>query len=114
MSPTILIVDDEPAIAQILATLMNDEGFAARTARDGQEALALLAQGGVDLMLSDVMMPRMDGRALLAELRRRGDRTPVVLMSAVRARDLEDMPFVAKPFDVDELLEVVRENLGAR
>jgi len=106
---TILVVDDEPAIRESLASLFGDEGFAVRTAQDGLEALILQKQQPVDLIISDVHMPLVGGDDLVAELRERGDRTPVVLMSAadVPACDLPGVRAMAKPFDLDVVLNLV-------
>jgi DNA-binding response OmpR family regulator len=106
---TILVVDDEPAIRESLASLFGDEGFAVRTAQDGLEALILQNQQPADLIISDVHMPLVGGDDLVAELRERGDRTPVVLMSAahVPACDLPGVRAMAKPFDLDVVLNLV-------
>ena len=106
---TILVVDDESAIRESLASLFGDEGFAVRTAQDGLEALILQKQQPADLIISDVHMPLVGGDDLVAELRERGDRTPVVLMSAadVPACDLPGVRAMAKPFDLDVVLNLV-------
>lgn len=113
MPAEILVVDDEPSIASALELVLADEGHTVRTARNGAEAVALLTRQTVDLILSDVMMPEVDGLTLVRHLRRRGDRTPVVLMSAAPSRvvGLPGVRLVPKPFDIDELLEVVAEAL---
>jgi CheY-like chemotaxis protein len=114
VSAAILIVDDEPNIAYALAMLLTDEGHLVHTARNGAEALALLEQERVDLILSDVMMPVVDGHMLVEELRKRGNQTPVMLMSAAAhaVRVLPGIPFLPKPFDIDELLTTVERALG--
>jgi CheY-like chemotaxis protein len=116
MCPSILVVDDEPTIREILAAVLADEGYRVRTARDGQEALALLDGpdgAAADLILSDVMMPRMTGVELVGRLRARGDSVPVVLMSANHAGDdLPGVRFLAKPFDLDDVSAAVRRALG--
>ena len=82
-TPTVLVVEDEPAIREVVADLLEDEGYAVRQAADGLEAIDELEVDGVDLVLSDVRMPRLDGPALARRLRRHGYAVPVVLMSAV-------------------------------
>jgi two-component system alkaline phosphatase synthesis response regulator PhoP len=109
---TILVVDDERTICDLLADLFEDEGFDVRRAYDGSTALALAEHERPDLILSDVMMPGLDGVTLTRHLRDRGLRTPVVLMSAVYADiDLPHVRFVPKPFDVDDILAVVERLL---
>ena len=109
MPGAILIVDDEPGIADALAMVLSDEGHTVRTASHGAEAAALLSREPVDLVVSDVMMPMVDGVTLVRQLRGRGDNTPVVLMSAAphRVRELPGVRLVSKPFDLDAILEVV-------
>src|SRR3954463_10997619 len=81
--PTALVVEDEPAIREVVADLLQDEGYAVRQAADGLEAIDELEVDDVDLVLSDVRMPRLDGPSLARRLHRRGHPVPVVLMSAV-------------------------------
>ena len=105
---TVLIVDDEPAITDLLAALFEDEGYAVRRAHDGHAALDEIARDPPGLVVTDVMMPRLDGLTLTNRLRQRGDRTPVVLMSAVYADvDIPGVRFVPKPFDLDYIVAVV-------
>ena len=112
MGETVLVVDDDPGIAGFLAALLADEGYAVRCAFDGQQALEEVARDPVDLVLTDVMMPRIDGVTLTAKLRERGDRTPVVLMSAAYADvDIPGVRFVPKPFDLEYMVAVVKRVL---
>ncbi|MBW3632559.1 MAG: response regulator [Chloroflexi bacterium] len=112
-SATVLVVDDEPAIREIVATLLEDEGYLVRHAKDGVEALAAIDDDTIDLVVSDVVMPRLDGASLVRKLRRRGHLMPVVLMSAVYADvDLPGVRFVPKPFEIDRLLGTVASALG--
>jgi CheY-like chemotaxis protein len=110
---TVLVVDDEPAIREIVAMLLEDEGYLVRHAKDGVEALAAVDDDSIDLVVSDVVMPRLDGASLVRKLRRRGYLIPVVLMSAVYADvDLPGVRFVPKPFEIDRLLGTVASALG--
>src|SRR5690349_4303598 len=77
-SPRCLIVDDEPALRQLLVHLMNDIGFTCSEAGDGEEALAVLERSEVTLVLSDLRMPKLDGLGLLTTIRRRWPDTAVV------------------------------------
>lgn len=111
--PTVLIVDDEPSIREVVATLLEDEGYAVACARDGAEALAVVDDDGIDLVISDVVMPKLDGHALARKLQTRPRRVPVVLMSANRAESIvPGVPLLRKPFDVERLLDVVDETLA--
>jgi CheY-like chemotaxis protein len=115
---TILVVDDEYAVVEALAALLEDEGYNVATAANGEEALAVLAGGlSPDLILLDVMMPRMDGRALLGALRRDPIRraVPLIVMSAALSplspAELGDAVFLPKPFDLRRLLAAIEARL---
>ncbi len=111
---TALIVEDEPAIREVVADLLQDEGYAVRQASDGLQAIDELEVDDVDLVLSDVRMPGLDGPSLARRLRGRGHAVPVVLMSAVDGEvDLPGVRFLPKPFDRDHLLHVIGSALGA-
>lgn len=105
---SILIVDDERVICDLLAELLEEEGYRVIRAYDGVSGLASAELRRPDLILTDVMMPGIDGVTLIRRLRERGVRAPAVLMSAVYAEiDLPGVRFVPKPFDVDDILDVV-------
>jgi CheY-like chemotaxis protein len=113
-TPTVLVVEDEPAIREVVADLLQNEGYAVRQAADGLQAIDELEVDDVDLVLSDVRMPRLDGPSLARRLRGRGHAIPVVLMSAADVEvDLPGVRFLPKPFDRDHLLHVVGSALGA-
>jgi len=110
--PTVLVVDDEPSIRDFLAFILEDEGFRVETASDGFEALAVARRSAPDLVLTDLMMPVVDGYRLIAGLRREHVPAPVIVaMSAVPPQD-QDQPhadtFLAKPFDVSSVIETVQ------
>lgn len=113
--PTVLVVDDDPDIRESIEELLRSDGLDAAVAANGEEALRVIDQRRIDVILLDLMMPVMDGRQMVEEMRRRNVRVPVVLLSA--GRDLRrvsqelGLPAVEKPFDLDELLARVRENL---
>jgi CheY-like chemotaxis protein len=112
--PTVLIVEDEPVIRELMAILLEDEGYIVRQAVDGLQALEMLEQHGVDLVLSDVKMPRLDGASLVHRLRARGDAIPFVLMSAVYAEvDLPGVRFLRKPVNCEHLLTIIASALAA-
>ncbi len=95
----VLVVDDDPAVREITAALVESLGYETELAADGAEALERVGAGGVDLVLSDVSMPRMNGPALVAALGERGLRVPVVFLSGYDApEDLDPgIPYLRKP-----------------
>jgi len=117
-SPAILVVDDEPLIRMDVADALREAGFFVHEACDGVEALETLAQAQVQLVLSDVQMPRLDGFGLARRLRAERPGLPVVLASGfVRAdgvpADLTDLgPVLAKPFLLDALLQRIESELS--
>jgi two-component system response regulator MprA len=114
-APTILVVDDDPTIRQLVATVLTDEGFSVTEAPDGLAALAALADAHVDAVLSDVRMPRLDGPGLIRCLRLRRQTIPVALMSAVSADiELSGVPFIPKPFALDSLVQTASLMLATR
>lgn len=113
-TPTVLVVEDEPAIREVVTDLLQDEGYAVRQASDGLQAIDELEVDDVDLVLSDVRMPRLDGPSLARRLRGRGHAVPGVLMSAVDVEvDLPGVRFLPKSFDCDHRLHVVGSALAA-
>jgi CheY-like chemotaxis protein len=113
-APLVLVVDDQAAILEFVADLLQMSGYAVLTCEDGRAALALLQAHPVRLVISDIAMPRMDGWQLLQAVRADPHwRTlPVVLMSAAhqapRADALDTSTrFLAKPFHIDELLNLI-------
>ena len=111
--PVVLVVDDEAPIVDLVADLLAEEGYAVCRAYDGTQALEEAERAQPDLVVTDVMMPRLDGISLARELRRRGYRAPVVLMSAVHAApDLPGAAFLPKPFDLDHIVAVVERALA--
>lgn len=112
---TILIIDDEPAIAEIVSEVLVDEGYETLTASRGRDALDLIAEHPPDLLLLDVYMPEMSGLDLLAHIQ--GDAMlsliPVVMMTAGAVSELNlslngAAQVISKPFNVDDLIATVR------
>ncbi len=113
--PTVLVVEDEPVIRELMAILLEEEGYAVRLAGDGLEALETVEQHAVDLVLSDVKMPRLDGASLAHRLRAQANPLPVVLMSAVYAEvDLPGVRFLRKPVNCEHLLDIIAAALRGR
>jgi len=108
---TILVVDDDAEMRRMLAAYLAGRNFAVVQASDGEEALRQVARARPDLVLSDQMMPRMDGLELVRRLRGGGDLLPVVMMTA-RGETIDRIvglefgcdDYVAKPFDPRELV----------
>ena len=114
MARSVLVVDDDPTILRLLARLLSAGGFDVRTAPDGLAALAEIDGQRPDLVLTDIMMPGLDGIGLARRLRERGHTMPVVLMSADEqaGRAAPDLPFLPKPFDFARLRALVAELIG--
>ncbi|MGD2166232.1 MAG: response regulator transcription factor [Anaerolineae bacterium] len=111
----ILLVDDERAITSNLAPFLERAGFEVSVAADGEEALCQVEQFDPGLIVLDVLMPRLDGRAVLRRLRHEGNWTPVILLtqigeSAERTMALEEGAddYLNKPFDPYELVARIR------
>ena len=120
-SPHCLIVDDEPALRQLLVHLMSDAGFACIEAGDGEAALAAMERHEVSLVLSDLRMPKLDGLGLLTEIRRRWPDTAVILISgvadvkvAVSALASGAMDYLTKPVHVGEVRVRVAQAMEKR
>ena len=110
----ILVVDDELVIREVLTALFTGEGYAVLTAGDGLAALAALEDATPDLVIADIIMPRLDGWGLLTRLREEHPDLPIILLSATfRGHPPDGVAFVAKPFDVDHLLNVVARMLAS-
>ncbi len=109
---TILIVDDETVLIDMLARLFDDEGYRVVTAHNGREALASLAERRPDVVLSDIVMPEMDGIGLCLEMQRGGEGAPpLVFMTAVPQQRIppgcHHAGYLTKPFDLDTALAMV-------
>jgi two-component system response regulator VicR len=112
MPPTILIVEDEGAIADLARSFLEEEGYRVVLASNGREGFRLRKEEGIDLVISDVMMPVMDGREFARAVR--GDpahaHLPLILMSAAGSGVVGDVPhtaFLAKPFDLVTFIALV-------
>lgn len=119
----ILAVDDEPGIARLIKINLERKGYQVDTAGDGAEALSLIEQNAYDLLISDVMMPKMDGMELLSRVRQLPGKSdlPVILLTA-KSTDADitqgymtgsDM-YLTKPFSPEELATWVARILDAR
>jgi CheY-like chemotaxis protein len=112
-SGTALVVDDEHNIVDLLTDLLEGElGLRVLRAYDGLAALETYARTRPDLVIADIMMPRLDGLALANRLRERYAAQKIILMSAAVLPQTSEFTFVAKPFDIDKLLDVICDLLG--
>ena len=118
--PLILIVDDEPQIQRFLGHSLAASGYDTCTAADGVGALKAIAERAPDLVILDLGLPDMDGKAVIERLRATSD-LPVIVLSArdqemekIMALDLGADDFVAKPFAIGELLARLRVCLRPR
>lgn len=113
MTPTVLVVDDERFIVELLAEVLTEEGFEVRRAYDGKAAWEEVSVTPPDLVLTDVFMPRLNGLELARMVQEIG--IPVVLMSAVASgAGGPGIGFIAKPFDLDEILDIVNTVLNPK
>lgn len=117
----ILVVDDEPTIAQLIADVLTGDGYDVDTAPDGLAALELIGRRVYDLILSDLRMPELDGLGLYRELEQsRPDlaRRFVFITGTSAHTDYQGLiadiaaPVLTKPFDMSELQRVARETLA--
>jgi two-component system response regulator MprA len=111
----ILVVDDEPAVRTSLERALVQAGYEVALASDGRDALAAIGDHGADAVVLDVMMPGLDGIEVTRRLRRMGDRTPLLLLTArqgvsdrVAGLDAGADDYLTKPFVLEELLARIR------
>ncbi|MBB6633526.1 response regulator transcription factor [Cohnella thailandensis] len=114
----ILIVEDEQHLAEALAQILRKNHYSVDAVHDGSSGLDYARSGIYDLILLDIMMPEMDGISVLKELRKGGDSTPVILLTAkgevddkIAGLDHGADDYVAKPFSTGELLARIRAAL---
>ncbi|MGV8951701.1 MAG: phosphate regulon transcriptional regulator PhoB [Cypionkella sp.] len=118
--PTVLLVEDEPAQRAVLSYNLEAEGFAVQTADNGEDALALIAEGAPDLILLDWMMPHVSGIEVCRRLKARPETRgiPIIMLSA-RSEDVDKVrgletgadDYVIKPYSVSELMARLRAQL---
>src|SRR5947209_18281488 len=108
--PRVLVVDDEPAVRRALERALTLDNYTVELAADGQEALDALAASPADAVVLDVMMPRVDGLEVARRMRRAGDRTPILMLTArdavddrVNGLDVGADDYLVKPFALREL-----------
>ncbi len=114
MEETILLVDDDAALLEVTSIVLAAEGYRVLTAEDGVEALRILSRENLDLVVLDVMLPRMSGFEVLKKIREQSD-VPVILLTAksqsvdkVVGLELGADDYITKPFDTKELLARIK------
>jgi CheY-like chemotaxis protein len=114
--PVVLIVDDDLSIAHLLMDLLESVGYRVFCASNGRNALTIARAIHPELVLTDYLMPELDGRQVIRALRANPATSdiPAVLMSSTRPREaaLRDIPFLPKPFNLDEVLHVVERHVA--
>lgn len=119
MKKKILIVDDEISICLLLENFLSQD-YSVTSINDGLEALLWLESNNPDLIISDIQMPKMDGYEFLTKLRQRGftKHTPVIMLSGkseskerIRCYRLGAQDYLTKPFNPEELDELVKKNM---
>jgi DNA-binding response OmpR family regulator len=114
MSPSILVVEDEPSIAEVVSLYLGRAGFDVRIAGDGLAALDEVERREPDLVILDLMLPRLDGYEVTRRLREMGD-TPIIMLTARKSEvdriaglEMGADDYVVKPFSAQELVSRVR------
>jgi two-component system response regulator AtoC len=112
----ILVVDDEPNLRRVLRAQLERDGYDVHTAADGEQALALLHEHHIDLVITDLRMPKLDGMELLRRITALEDPMPVVMITAhgtvdtaVEALKTGAFDYITKPFDQEEVRTIVRK-----
>jgi DNA-binding response OmpR family regulator len=118
-NPRILCVDDNPDLRRTLLQQFENEDFVVDTAEDGVSALEKLKASGYDIILLDVKMPKMNGMAVLQEMKKIGRLTNVIMLTgiddtqtALECVKLGARDFIQKPYDPEELLHIVNRVLS--
>jgi DNA-binding response OmpR family regulator len=121
MSAKILVVDDEPNIQRLLTVALTNRGHTVLTASNGVEALGLVEAEKPDLIVLDVMMPQMTGHEAHAEIRRRGNQTPILFLSAAgtfeeQVTQMQDdlTDYLPKPFQPSEVADHIEAMLDPK
>lgn len=115
---TVLIVEDEKSIVDILRFNLEKEGYAAETAYDGETGLRLALEKNPDLVLLDLMLPKMSGFDVCRQLREKGSGVPIIILTAreeegdkVQGLELGADDYITKPFSMRELMARVKANI---
>jgi len=114
----VLVADDEEGIRESLGLILQDD-YEVSFAHDGEEALARFSQGGFDLMLLDIKMPKLDGLEIMRHLKQQRFEVPVLILTAYQSVEvakeavrLGAVDYIPKPFDRQQILTAIREVAG--
>ena len=117
----VLVVDDEQGLRELVVRTLQAEGYSTLEAADGVEALGVMETASVDLVITDVVMPSMDGRELGRRISQRWPDLPVLYVSAYDVNDIfrrgspsNSAPFLQKPFPLEGLVTTVRQLISSR
>ena len=108
----ILVVDDEVDIAKTLSAFLEMSGYEVVTVGDGVEALQEVVEHRPDLIITDLMMPRMDGGTLIARLMSSPTTKDIPVIAISADRNEHEFPFLRKPFSVAQLVTLIERALG--
>ena len=113
----ILLVDDEEGYRELIARVLTKAGYEVLQAADGMEALSLLEKSNIDLVISDILMPILNGYALVARLRAKWPDMPVILTTGFLSPDAAksmmngSVDFIPKPINAETLLEMINRRI---
>jgi two-component system response regulator AtoC len=117
----VLIVDDEPNLRKILSAQLSRDGYDVLTAEDGEEGLSILHEHHIDIVITDLKMPKVDGMTLLRQAHAEDPDLPIVMITAhgtvdtaVEALKIGAFDYLTKPFDKDEVRQIVAKALKTR
>lgn len=125
MSKKIIVIDDEPLVLKSIGKLLEIEGYFVTTSGSGKEALSIIDQEEIDLVVSDIRMPNMNGvetiNVMIERCKEKEEDSPPFIfitgyadeMVNQKARDLDPADFIRKPFNQDDFLQSVKTALGA-
>ncbi|MCK4888842.1 MAG: sigma-54-dependent Fis family transcriptional regulator, partial [Candidatus Aminicenantes bacterium] len=112
----VLIVDDDESIRDMLSIVLKDENYNVLTAEDGKKALIHLKKNKINLVISDIKMPDMDGIELLNIIKKKDEKIPVIMITghastndAIEAMKIGAEQYITKPFNIDELKVVIEK-----
>jgi len=119
--PSILVVDDELLIRDLLYDFFSGQGWQISVAENGEKALDILQDKSIDLVLTDIKMPEMDGLTLTSHMKEKFPSIPVVVMTgypsidtAIQAIHSKVADYIVKPFNINQLYKVIEEQLKAK
>ncbi|HEX8329521.1 MAG TPA: response regulator transcription factor [Hymenobacter sp.] len=117
--PNVLLIEDEPSLGLIVKDSLESRGFAVQLAADGEAGLALFRERCPDIVVADVMMPKLDGFSLAEQIRKENIAVPILFLTArsqpadvVRGFELGGNDYLKKPFSMDELIVRIKAQLS--